>query len=263
MSGDRNPFYGHTHSEELKQRFSEHFTGKKNPNAGKKIAALWNDEDGVYRKLMSSDTYRKLVSTTTQAYWNSSKSEQHRETNRQLLQELRPSYTQKLLEVFATDAYRSRLSERVKQNWASLTPEMKDARCMKFLSTMMLNGSLCSSAERELLCLLRAKYPNTKHGVWFHKSVTSSTRMWNIDFYIPEIDTYVQFDGAYWHGLDRPIDQIKNSASKRDQSIYAKWLLDREQDAWFSENRKCLIRITDVEFRKSREHCLERIACGN
>lgn len=68
-----------------------------------------------------------------------------------------------------------------------------------------------------------------------------------IDFYVKSIDTYVQFDGVYWHGLNRPIDVIQTSTSVRDKTIFKHWLNDREQDTWFAEKGLRLVRITDVQ----------------
>lgn len=75
-------------------------------------------------------------------------------------------------------------------------------------------------------------------------------------FYIPEIDTYVQFDGVYWHGLDRPLEEIAKYKTKRDVQIYKKWLSDREQDRWFKEQGMKLVRITDIQYLKERDVCI-------
>lgn len=82
-------------------------------------------------------------------------------------------------------------------------------------------------------------------------------RKWSIDFYIKSIDTYVQFDGVYWHGLDRPIDIIKASSKSRDQGIHRKWTKDRELDAYMCEQNMRLIRVTDVMFRENADACLQ------
>jgi len=77
-------------------------------------------------------------------------------------------------------------------------------------------------------------------------------KRWSIDFHIKSIDTYVQFDGVYWHGLDRPIELIRESGMsghRRDMGIYRKWLVDRQQDAWFDAEGLRFIRITDAEFK--------------
>lgn len=85
---------------------------------------------------------------------------------------------------------------------------------------------------------------------------------WCIDFYIKSINTYVQFDGVYWHGLDRHVELIKESARsghKRDMGIYRKWLVDQQQTKWFIDNDLKLVRITDREFKADPEACLLRL----
>lgn len=84
-------------------------------------------------------------------------------------------------------------------------------------------------------------------------------RKWSIDFYVKSIDTYVQFDGVYWHGLDRPIDVIKASSKPRDQGIYGKWIKDRELDAHMCERGMRLVRVTDIMFRESADACLRAV----
>lgn len=76
---------------------------------------------------------------------------------------------------------------------------------------------------------------------------------WSIDFYIDDIDTYVQFDGVYWHGLDRNIDDIKKNDNKRDRTILRTMEIDVLQRSWFNEQNLKLIRITDKEFKKFGE----------
>lgn len=73
---------------------------------------------------------------------------------------------------------------------------------------------------------------------------------WNIDFYIKSIDLYIQFDGVYWHGLDRPIEDIKEFKNKRDEVIYETYLRDQKQNEWFTKNGLNFIRMTDEEFKK-------------
>lgn len=82
------------------------------------------------------------------------------------------------------------------------------------------------------------------------RQVTPLGTHWPIDFYIKSINTYVQFDGVYWHGLDRPIKVIAEHRSKRDLIIHRKWLTDRNQDIWFKDHHLKLIRITDKQFLK-------------
>ncbi len=81
-----------------------------------------------------------------------------------------------------------------------------------------------------------------------HRHVVVNSN-WPIDFYIPEIDTFVQYDGAYWHGLDRPLDEIKQGKTSRDIGIHQKWIFDRYQEEWFTQKGLKLIRITEFVFK--------------
>lgn len=82
---------------------------------------------------------------------------------------------------------------------------------------------------------------------------------WTIDFHTLSIDAYVQLDGVYWHGLNRPIDAIRKSAlsgHRRDIGTYRKWLVDRQQVEWFASRGLCLVRIIDQEFKVDSSACL-------
>jgi len=71
-----------------------------------------------------------------------------------------------------------------------------------------------------------------------------------IDIMIVEDKIHVQVDGRYWHGLDRPIEEIKASTYPRDRSIAERWEADRRQDEQFAERGLRLVRITDHEARE-------------
>jgi hypothetical protein len=68
----------------------------------------------------------------------------------------------------------------------------------------------------------------------------------SIDFYLPDVNCYVQFDGIHWHGLDNRI--LGNT--KHDRIIARKFQVDRELDASIQERR--LIRITDIWYKTNR-----------
>lgn len=80
---------------------------------------------------------------------------------------------------------------------------------------------------------------------------------WSIDFKIKE--TYIQFDGVYWHGLNRPIELIRSSATSRDKSIAKAYDNDRQQDKWFDKQGLKLIRITDKQIKWISDHDLKSI----
>lgn len=85
-------------------------------------------------------------------------------------------------------------------------------------------------------------------------NVERQTRVhkWSIDFFIKNMNMYIQFDGVYWHGLNRPISTIKQFKNPRDKVIYATYLRDQEQNEWFKKSNVKLIRIKDEEFRKAK-----------
>lgn len=84
-------------------------------------------------------------------------------------------------------------------------------------------------------------------------------KKWCVDFRILSIDTWVSFDGVYWHGLDRPIELIRESSKRHDVAIYNKWSKDRELDEYAIENKMKLVRITDIEFKQDPLACLRKI----
>lgn len=106
--------------------------------------------------------------------------------------------------------------------------------------TMKQNGLYGKSKpEDRLYELLREQFNNVERQAIVHK--------WPIDFYVKSIDTYVQFDGVYWHGLDRPIELIAEHKTKRDVVIHKKWLTDREQNQYFKDHNLKLIRIRSID----------------
>lgn len=73
-----------------------------------------------------------------------------------------------------------------------------------------------------------------------------------IDFYVKSINTYIQLDGSYWHGLQQPYDQLKGTPK-------AKYDRDRRCDAYFTQAGLRLVRIVDTELAKDAQHVLQQI----
>jgi len=110
------------------------------------------------------------------------------------------------------------------------------------------NGMVLESKiERDFGDVLREM-----HGIMNVDSHVTVNRRWSIDFYIRSIDCYVQFDGMFWHGLDRAIAEIRSSNHAIDFAIARKWRTDRDQEKWFFDSGKTLVRVTDYEFEKAR-----------
>lgn len=259
MRGADNPFFGKHHSNEVKQLLHEKFTGKSVDEETKKkisegLKKAWSDPNCSFR----TEDYRNLLSQITQGHWDSDKSIEHREINRQVFTRLRPTYNEKLEKVRASDLYRENMKNALLDYWSKQSSEEKYRRVKKALETLTKSGTMASKAENQLYDDLREKFgdDDIHRHVWIR---SPSGRMWNFDFYIKSIDTYVQFDGVYWHGLDRPLELVKESTSAHGKMIYKKWLTDREQDEWALESNAHLIRITDVEYKEDPQTCLSRI----
>lgn len=58
---------------------------------------------------------------------------------------------------------------------------------------------------------------------------------------------YIQQDGQYWHGLDRPVDEIKKLLKKQDAAIIKKYEKDQKTNRYFLENNLNLIRFKESE----------------
>jgi very-short-patch-repair endonuclease len=119
------------------------------------------------------------------------------------------------------------------------TPE----KCRQRHLTMKANGTYFTSKPEEALYqYLVARFQHVERQVVVNQ--------WPIDFYVVDIDAYVQLDGAYWHGLDRPIEEIAQFKTPRDRTILRKFQIDREQDEWFRSTDRRLLRITDRQFAR-------------
>jgi len=152
--------------------------------------------------------------------------------------------------------------EQYKVEWSFQRPEVKeksrqtslerygvehpmqhpDIQRKVIMSCLVKGKGFVSKDELRCLEMLKNEFGEVDHQVHVNG--------WLIDFYVKSIDTYVQFDGVYWHGLNRSLDRLQNPGSKRDRDISKKWHRDREQDGWFMNNGKRLVRITDKEFRE-------------
>ena len=72
-----------------------------------------------------------------------------------------------------------------------------------------------------------------------------------IDFYVKSINIYVQFDGVYWHGLDRTVKELNESKSPRDKVILDTKRRDFEQNDFFERNKMTLVRVLEKPLSSS------------
>jgi very-short-patch-repair endonuclease len=126
--------------------------------------------------------------------------------------------------------------------------------CAQRHETTKRNGTFRKSKPEDALYELLCQHFST-----VERQVTIPGTRWSIDFYVKSIDIYVQFDGVYWHGLDRSIELIGGHRSSRDAVIHKKFLTDRAQDTWFKATGKRLVRITDREFKQMESDVLQKL----
>jgi hypothetical protein len=55
----------------------------------------------------------------------------------------------------------------------------------------------------------------------------------------------VEYDGAYWHGLDRPVEVIAASHVPRDQSILRRFYDDIRKYEWIERLGEKFVRIVE------------------
>lgn len=137
-----------------------------------------------------------------------------------------------------------------------LFAEKRDQITEKRFSTLKKNGMLKKSRlEDDFFDLLVSHFGCDDVQRWIR------INGWSIDFYVKSIDTFVQFDGVFWHGLDRTEEQLKNSIRRIDSTIMRTRQRDEKQIQWFEQNQKRLIRITDIEFRHGRcDELIQRLS---
>ena len=111
----------------------------------------------------------------------------------------------------------------------------------KRIETLKKEGRLFfSKPENRLGEWLTKEFSNIKRQSWINRS--------SVDFYVVDIDVYIQLDGVYWHGLmgEQHVTPNIQKTIKRDQTL----------NDWFRTNNKKLFRVTDLQLNKSLD-CVE------
>lgn len=134
---------------------------------------------------------------------------------------------------------RSRRREAIRASMATPSFKRKRSLISKLLvsavrETNRTNGNVRESrGERELVAWLRVTLGDD--AVIHHPERVQGA---DIDVYVRTGDVYIQFDGIYYHGLDRPYEQLS-------PVIRRKFDRDRAVDALFRRLGLRLVRITD------------------
>jgi very-short-patch-repair endonuclease len=133
-----------------------------------------------------------------------------------------------------------RTTELGKLRLAGMHAHTLSAEAKRF-ETLKRTGKLFSSVPEKLLKdQLWQRFG--EHDVEHHVIVDG----YRIDFYVKSINTYIQLDGTYWHGLDVPYDQLTGTPKE-------KFDRDRRCDAHFDAIGLRLVRITDKKVREGTD----------
>jgi hypothetical protein len=107
-----------------------------------------------------------------------------------------------------------------------------------------------SKGENEVFEALVQVFPQTQRHVRVH--------CWNIDFYIPELNTYINYNGVYWHGRYVSDSDLQVSPTRQSKTILGTKQRDRERAVWFVEHGMCLEIIWEDERAQAVAELLAR-----
>lgn len=231
-------------------------------------------------------SYRKAMQTNNRRYgtdWSQNNAEiieKRKNTNRerygaenpygslkikkQIRETVKKRYS--VTNVFQDEGIKKRIREstikKIGVPYAIMLPSVKEAAKSadakrKHHETMKLRGNYKKRMTRPESIMLRMLREVFEEGDIIFQELLNDT--WPIDFYVKSVDSYIQVDGVYWHGLDRSLEIIKEFKTPRDRMIYRKFLTDREQDKWAKEHGINLLRFTDLEIIKDAEKTKARL----
>jgi hypothetical protein len=164
------------------------------------------------------------------------------------------------------DRIRINCQEKFGVRWPSLKPEVLKRTIEKFSTpefkvkrhnSLKRSGfyrSHTSTGEERLFILLFERFPLTQRHVNVEK--------WNIDFFIPEIDCFVNYNGAYWHGKFKSDEDLRVSHTKQSKTILETKRRDREREAWFRTNSRRLIIVWEDDFKRDEIGTISRLIAG-
>lgn len=110
--------------------------------------------------------------------------------------------------------------------------------------TLKLKGNSKTSKQEdklfEVLCNLFGSNVERQVGV----------KSWEIDFYIPSIFTYINFNGVYWHGRYSSIKELENSPNPQAKKIIETKYRDSKRECFFKNEGINFTVIWEDDFKK-------------
>lgn len=151
-------------------------------------------------------------------------------------------FIEKMINSFIENHGNGKTGEITRENWSEFIDWGPISK--KRHETMKRNGTYGETSKPEKLAQM---FLAELFGDINIENQKVQNKRWSIDHYVLSLGFFVQTDGVYWHGLDRPLNEIKEFKTERDKTIYQHFLNDQKRAKWFLENNKLLVKVTDIE----------------
>lgn len=119
-----------------------------------------------------------------------------------------------------------------------------------WLEKRFASGETASKPEDDFYDLLLTIWTSDQIDRQYKIVANGAKDIWFIDFYIKPIETFIQFDGMFWHGLNKAFETVDLMTEKSDliRAVVRTKEKDVRQNEWFTKKNLKLIRITDEQF---------------
>lgn len=249
--GVKNPFQSEIVKTKIKETSLKHY-GVDNPaksdDVKEQSRLVCQEKYGADFALCRGTSVRERVERTNEEKYGGRSAFSSESTRKKAKETLIEKYGEDC--IFKTQGYYDDVKKTLLERYGvvnafslpnSIEAAHTDEANKKRFETLRKNGSMKSSKiEDSIASLIEQTYGDIDR----HCIVNG----WSIDLFVHSLQVYVQVDGIYWHGLNRPIEIIEQSTTAMDSAILRKYRRDRDQDVWFSQNGLKLVRIIDVEW---------------
>ena len=219
----------------IKYGFEHHF---KNPELNKKKLATCLIKFGGLAPMCEKSIKEKSKKTILERY----------QDHFSRIKEIKQKKKNTCLKKYGKEYYSQTESFKSKVNW-------KESSRKSFETLKKNKINKISKIENQFLLFLKDHFEKIET----QKPVNN----WLIDFYLPDIETYVQFNGDYWHGINKSYEELINSKNKRDQNIAKTKLRDECKLLYFKDNDLNLVVIKESCFKnKNYEEIISSIKSG-
>lgn len=82
-----------------------------------------------------------------------------------------------------------------------------------------------SRGEDAVFKVLVDRFPETQRHVHIHR--------WDIDFFVPELNRFINYNGTYWHGRNASNEDLRASPTLQSKTILATKHRDLQRSEWF------------------------------